>query len=264
LALALAGVLSCEGFLRNSAAMPTARAEAGWLSRHANLVEEAHRGDIDVLFLGDSITEFWSSQNPWRGGKPVWDREFAPMKAINFGIGGDRTQNVLWRLQNGEAEGYQPRAVVLMIGTNNLGVERDGRDLRNTTGEVAGGITAIVHELQRRWPSTRILLMALLPRNQKDAPHQYPYREKIVAINRSIAALQDGRRVFFLDIGAKFLGADGEIQRELMPDLLHPSLKGYEIWAGAIKEPLARWLRAGSSAETDGAIWCGQRGLKAG
>ena len=119
----------------NTAIEPGPR-DAGWLKRHEGFVAEAHQGGIDVLFLGDSITDFWRSPNPERGGKAVWDREIAPLKAANFGISGDRTQHVLWRLRNGEADGYQPKVVVLMIGTNNTGLERDGTTPRNTPPEV--------------------------------------------------------------------------------------------------------------------------------
>ena len=213
--------------------------DAAWMKRHEEFVSEARRGGIDVLFLGDSITDFWRSTNPERGGKTIWDREFGALKAANFGISADRTQHVLWRLRNGEAEGYQPKVVVLLIGTNNTGLERDGATIRNTTAEVVEGVTAVVNELRARFPAAKILFLAIFPRGEKDSPQ----RIQIVEINRQLAQLQDGRRVFFLDIGPKFLTPDGSIPRAVMPDLLHPSEKGYQIWADAIREPLARLLR---------------------
>jgi lysophospholipase L1-like esterase len=208
--------------------------DAAWLKRHEGFVAEAHQGGIDVLFLGDSITDFWRDR-----GRAVWDREFAPLKAANFGISGDRTQHVLWRLRNGEADGYQPKVVVLMIGTNNTGLERDGKTPRNTPPEVIEGVTAVVNELRARFPEAKILFLAIFPRGEKDAPQ----RVQVAEVNRSLAKLHDGRNVFFLDIGDRFLDAAGNPPKDVMPDLLHPSAKGYEIWADAIREPLKQLLK---------------------
>jgi lysophospholipase L1-like esterase len=218
----------------NTATEPAPKDER-WLQRHEAFVAEAKRGDIDMLFLGDSITDFWRDTDPQRGGKAVWDREYAPLKAANFGISADRTQNVLWRLEHGEAEGYQPKVVVLMIGTNNTGLERDGTP-RNTPAEVVEGVTAVVHELRARFPDAKILFLAIFPRSEKDSPQ----RAQVAEVNQGLAQLNGGQHVFFLDIGGRFLDAEGNIPRDLMPDLLHPSLKGYEVWADAIRAPLQR------------------------
>jgi lysophospholipase L1-like esterase len=212
---------------------------AAWIARHEGFVAEAHRGGIKVLFLGDSITDFWRSTDPERGGKAVWNREYAALKAANFGISADRTQHVLWRLRNGEADGYQPKVVVLMIGTNNTGFERDGTTPRNSTPEVIEGVTAVVSELRTRFPEAKILFLAIFPRGEKASPQ----RAQVDEVNRAIARLHDGKHVFFLDIGAKFLDANGNILPEVMPDLLHPSEKGYQIWADAIREPLKDLLK---------------------
>jgi len=169
----------------------------------------------------------------------VWDRTFAPLRSANFGISADRTQHLLWRLRNGELDGIKPKVVVLMIGTNNTGLEADGKTPRNNTAEVAEGVTVVVKELRHRLPETKILLLAIFPRGQKDQP----IRTQLSEINKELATLADGRAVHFLDIGDKFLEADGTLSREVMPDLLHPAEKGYEIWAATIKEPLARLLR---------------------
>lgn len=222
----------------NTAIEPGPR-DADWLKRHEEFVAEARRGGIDVLFLGDSITDFWRSPHPERGGKAVWDREFAPLKAANFGINGDRTQHVLWRLRHGEADGYQPKVVVLMIGTTNTGLERNSPTPRNSTPEVSEGVTAVVNELRAKFPEAKILFLAIFPRGEKDSPQ----RLQVAEINQALAKLHDGRHVFFLDIGDKFLDTEGNIPRDVMPDLLHPSEKGYEIWANAIREPLKRLLR---------------------
>jgi lysophospholipase L1-like esterase len=217
----------------NTAIEPVPRDEK-WVARHEGFVAEAKQGGIDVLFLGDSITDGWRSR-----GKQVWDREYAPLKAANFGIGGDRTEHVLWRLRNGEAEGYRPKLVVLMIGTNNTGFERDGTTPRNTPPEIIEGVTAVVHELRGKFPAAKILLLGVFPRGDKDSLQ----RAQVGEINQSISKLNDGAHVHYLDIGAKFLDAEGNIPKDIMPDLLHPNEKGYEIWADAIREPLKRLLK---------------------
>jgi lysophospholipase L1-like esterase len=222
----------------NTATEPAPK-DARWVQRHDAFVAEAKQGGIQVLFLGDSITDFWRDTNPQRGGKAVWDREFAPLHAANFGINADRTQNVLWRLEHGEAEGYQPKVVVLMIGTNNTGLERDGRTPRNTTAETVEGVTAVVHELRAKFPDAKILFLAIFPRGEKDSPQ----RAQVAEVNRELAKLNDGQHVFFLDIGGRFLDAEGNIPRDIMPDRLHPSLKGYEAWADAIRAPLQQLLK---------------------
>lgn len=217
----------------NTAIEPAPRDER-WVARHEEFVAEAKQGGIDVLFMGDSITDGWRTR-----GKEIWDREYAPLKAANFGIGGDRTQHVLWRLRNGEAEGYQPKAVVLMIGTNNTGFESDGSTPRNTTPEIVEGVTTIVQDLRKDFPNAKILLLAIFPRAEKDSAR----RAQVTEINQSIAKLHDGRNVHYLDIGAKFLEPDGTLPTDIMPDLLHPNEKGYQIWADAIREPLKALLK---------------------
>lgn len=225
--------------LQNSAIRPEPR-DAAWVKRHEGFVDLAKKGGINVLFVGDSITDSWRVADPAKGGKPVWDREYAPLGAANFGISGDRTQHVLWRLQNGELDGINPKVVVLMIGTNNTGFERDGTTPRNTPPQVVEGIKAIVDTLRSKLPQTKILLLAIFPRAEK---RDHPQRQQIAEINRAIARLHDGRRVRFLDIGNHFLAADGTMPKEIMPDFLHPGIKGYEMWANAIRQPLAELLR---------------------
>ncbi len=198
--------------------------------RHEKFVEIAKRGNVDLLFLGDSITDAWGGEGHGKGGgAKIFEKEFVPLKAANFGIGGDRTQHVLWRLQNGELEGIQPKVVMLMIGTNNS----NGKD--NTAEEIAEGITAIVKEIQKQSPKTKVLLLAVFPRGEKPNPQ----RDKIKEVNNIIAKLDDGgKTVKYLDIGSKFMQEDGTITREIMPDFLHLSEKGYQIWADAVKGPI--------------------------
>lgn len=223
---------------RNSAIKPAPR-DPAWMRRHDGFVAIAKQGGVDVLFLGDSITDFWRRDDPLTGGKKVWDREFAPLRAANFGISGDRTQHVLWRLENGALEGIAPKVVVLMIGTNNTGTERDRVTPRNTPAQIAEGVRQIVKLLRARQPKTKILLLAIFPRGERPDD---PQRKQVNEVNAILAGFGDGKHVRFLDINEKFLAPDGTLPKSIMPDFLHPGEKGYEIWAAAIREPLRELL----------------------
>jgi WD40 repeat protein len=211
-----------------SATRPVPRKDHTWLKRHAAFRERAKQGGVDVLFLGDSITKGWEDE-----GEAVWKKHFAPLKAANFGINGDRTQHVLWRLQDGqELVGLRLKVIVLLIGTNNT--------LSNSAADIAEGITAIVRELRRQQPQARILLLGLFPRRPAATN---PVREKIRDVNRRIAKLDDGSNVRYLDFGDRFLQADGTLSKEVMPDYLHLSDKGYQIWADAVQPLLNDLLK---------------------
>ena len=201
-------------------------------AKHEANLEVARRGDSEVLFMGDSITDFWRNETGQFAGKPVLDKYFGQWKVANFGIAGDTTQGVLFRLQNGEGRGFSPKAIMLMIGTNNTA--------RNTAAEIAEGIGAVVLELQRDFPQARILLLGIFPRGRATDP----VRATIASINASVAKLHDGNRVHYLDIGSAFLDAAGNIPADVMSDGLHPSTKGYEIWAKAVSEPLSKLMTA--------------------
>jgi lysophospholipase L1-like esterase len=198
-----------------------------FMKQHEAFVEIAKKGDVDVLFLGDSITAGWRGN-----GSEVWAKNFAPLKAANFGIGGDRTQHVLWRILNGELNGIQPRVAVLMIGTNNT-------SSRDPAADIAEGVTTIVKTIREKSPTTKVLLLAVFPRGEK-IPN--PGNDILTEVNKTIAKLDDGKNVRFLDIGPKFLGSDGQLPKEIMPDYLHLSPKGYEIWAEAIRPLLNEML----------------------
>jgi lysophospholipase L1-like esterase len=200
-------------------------------SKHQANLKVAKQGDIDVLFMGDSITDFWRNEEGNYAGKPVFDKYFGHLKAANFGIAGDTTEGVLYRLQNGEGQGFSPKVVMLMIGTNNT--------TRNNAAEIAEGIGAVVLEMEKDFPQAKILLLAVFPRSTPNDP----VRKTIAEINRIISKLDDGDRVFYLDIGAKFLDAEGNIPRDVMSDGLHPTTKGYEIWAEAVKDHIARLMK---------------------
>ncbi len=232
---AVVALLAARGFAdeatkEHSAIKPAMKDKA----RHEKFVEIAKRGGVDVLFLGDSITDAWGGEGRRGGaGAKIFEEEFVPLKAANFGIGGDRTQHVLWRLQNGELEGIQPKVVMLMIGTNN------SNRSDNTAEEIADGIKAIVKEIHKRSPKTKVLLLGIFPRGAKPNPQ----REKLKQVNEIIAKLDDnGKTVKYLDLAEKFLEKDGTLPKDIMPDYLHLSPKGYRIWADAVKGPIKELL----------------------
>lgn len=209
---------------------------AGWLKRHTNFVAQAKAGGIDVLFMGDSITDFWRNR-----GVNVWNKYYAPLHAADFGISGDRTQHVLWRMDHGELDGIHPKVVVLMIGTNNTGREKS-RDhkIRNTVPETIAGVQAVVADIRQRLPDSKILLLGIFPRG---ATLDDPQRAQVALINTVIAKLDDGRMIHYLDIGSHFLESDGTLPRSIMPDELHPSERGYQIWADAMNPTLDEMLK---------------------
>jgi lysophospholipase L1-like esterase len=195
--------------------------------RHLGFLEIAKKGGVDFLLMGDSITDGWRG-----GGKKVYSASFDEFKPANFGIGGDRTQHVLWRLQNGELDGITPKLCMLMIGTNNGG---------DSAEDVAAGITAIVKEIQKKSPTTKVLLLGIFPRGDKPNAG----REKNDKVNTIVAKLDDaGKTVKYLDIGAKFMNEDKTISKEIMPDFLHLTEKGYQIWADAVLPTVKEMLAA--------------------
>ncbi len=206
---------------------PDGAINAGFLKSHEKFVEIAQAGTAQLLFLGDSITAGW-------GGKSeIWEKAFASYQPANFGIGGDRTQHVLWRITNGELEGIHPKAVVLMIGTNNSSSD--------PAEGIASGITKIVETIRTKQPQAKILLLAVFPRGEKVESN--PGRDKLIQVNRIISKLDDGQHIHYLDIGDKFLQPDGSLSKEIMPDFLHLSAAGYQIWADAITPKLAELMK---------------------
>lgn len=250
----------------NTAIKAEPRTEAWWWYRHASINDWAKRGPVELMFLGDSITQGWgeilfpNKQQPTSPdyskyleefrGNAAWQKHFASRKPLDAGIGGDRTQHVLWRLDHGLLDTIKPKVVVLMIGTNNS----NGKD--NTGEEIGEGITAIVHKLREKLPETKILLLAIFPRATDDpavsrkvskekratAGTLGAQNDKLVIANKVAAKIADGKMVHYLDIGLKFLDKDGKLPAEIMPDYLHLSAKGYQIWAEAIEEKVAELL----------------------
>jgi beta-glucosidase len=201
-----------------------------WTPRHEKKLEEvkAVGKKSQLIFVGDSITEGWE-----KGGAPVWERYYKQFNAIGLGFGGDRTENVLWRLQHGEVDGLAPKVAVLLIGTNNAGHRQENP---KTT---AAGIRRDIDELQQRLPDTKILLLAIFPRGEKADDPLRLLNDKVNAI---IAGYADGKKIFFADINQDFLAPDGTLSKDIMPDLLHPNERGYEIWARAMAPALQRLM----------------------
>lgn len=227
----------------NPAARPALRPDYSpeqlrqWLQRHQANVARARQGGIDVAFFGDSLTQGWLDQ-----GRPAWEAFFAPLRAAAFGIPGDRTQQLLWRMQHGELEGCSPCVVVLLIGTNNLDPGLGGPPSltrQNSIAEIIAGVSAIVRLVHGRFPHTRVLLNGLLPRGDADAP----VRCEIAAINAGLQQMDDdGRSVLFIDAGAALLEPDGSPGAGLMADHLHLTEHGYRLWAPLLHAPLLRLL----------------------
>jgi lysophospholipase L1-like esterase len=205
-----------------------------WMPRHRDkLAEIARRRAVGeptgLVFIGDSITHGWEND-----GKAIWERLYAPHNALNLGYGGDRTENVLWRLQHGEVDGIDPKVAVLMFGTNNTGHRLEEPAL------TVAGIARDIDELKKRLPRTRILLLAVFPREEKADGALRKINDEI---NRMLARLADGKQVFFLNINHAFLQPDGTLSKDIMPDLLHPNARGYQLWADAMQPELERLMR---------------------
>jgi sialidase-1 len=199
-----------------------------WPARHEAKVAETRAGGAEIIFLGDSITQNWET-----AGRAAWEKHFAPRKAANYGFGGDSTQHVLWRVRNGEFDGASPKAIVLLIGTNNA------RHGDATPEQITAGVRAILDALAEKCPRSKVLLLGILPRG---AEANDPWRRKCEAVNTLLPALADGQRVHFLNANAKFVSADGALSKDIAPDLLHLSAKGYSIFAAALEPKLAELL----------------------
>ncbi|XHS77408.1 GDSL-type esterase/lipase family protein [Burkholderiaceae bacterium UC74_6] len=202
-----------------------------WPGRHEEILQEKRQfisagTPPELVFIGDSITQGWKNE-----GKAVWQSHYAGYHALNAGIGGDRTEHVLWRLQHGEIDGLAPKVAVLMIGTNNAGAR--------SPESTAAGIKHLLDEIRQRLPQTRVLLLAVFPRGEKPDDFLCGVNERV---NQLIAGYADGHDVYFLNINAAFLNGDGTLGKDVMPDLLHPNNKGYEIWQRAMAPTLQKLM----------------------
>jgi lysophospholipase L1-like esterase len=213
---------------QHSAVRPEPR-QGAWMTRHQRFNERVKQGNVDLIFIGDSITQGWEGP-----GKDVWEQFYGKRNAVNLGISGDRTQHVLWRLDNGNINGISPKLAVVMIGTNNSG--------DNSPEEIADGITAIVHKLRAKLPNTKVLILGIFPRGADPSDARRKVNEKT---NEIVKKLADNKTVFYQDLSEAFLEDDGTLSRMIMPDLLHLSKQGYTIWAETIEPNVKKLMGEG-------------------
>ena len=242
LALGLAsGQLQAQaGAARPSASEAIQKQDTGaFLKKHESFLARGKSGPVGLLFLGDSITERWHIA------PHIWDAYYGKYQPANFGVGGDRTQNLIWRIEHGELDGLAPKVAVLMLGTNN--------SLDYSADEIAAADRKIVGMIRARLPDTKILVLGIFPRGPRD-PKGNPITQAAVdeaarrmqtidAVNRDLARLEDGKTIRFLDINQVFLGQDGRIPVSIMPDQLHPGAAGYQLWADAMRPLLDSMLK---------------------
>jgi beta-glucosidase len=204
-----------------------------FLQLHASFLARGKAGPIGVLFVGDSIV------NHWRIAPAIWDKYFGKYQPANFGIPGDMTQNVIWRLEHGEFDGLHPRVVVFMLGTNNTS--------GNTAAEIFAADKKIIDGIRAKIPETKILLLGIFPREARKqdpgAPGLSPLMTVINAVNAQLATLDDGRSVRYLDLGPKFIDPDGQISPAIMADGVHPTVAGFQVWADAMQPLLDEMMQ---------------------
>lgn len=212
--------------LSSTAVIQTAPwAQKWWMPRHeAKLKEKETLGDVQLVFLGDSITHAWEDK-----GKAVWEEKYASYNALNLGFSGDRTEHVLWRLDHGELDGIKPKVIVIMIGTNNVGHREE------ESAKTAAGIKAILESIEKKQPQAKVLLLGIFPRGATSDHHMRKLND---ATNKIIKGYADSKSVFYLNINDKFLEKDGGLSKKVMPDLLHPAKSQYQVWADSIAPSL--------------------------
>ncbi len=204
-------------------------AKKWWLPRHKQKLQEAKTKQVELIMLGDSITHGWENV-----GNKVWQQNFNDSNTLNLGFSGDRTEHVLWRLQNGAVDNVNPKLTVLMIGTNNTGQRMD------PAAHTAQGIKAIVDELQKRLPESKLLLLAVFPRHLSPNNEMRKRNDEISLLAEKLA---DQQNIFFLNVNQAFLDEQGNLLPKLMPDLLHPNAKGYKLWADAMMPTIERLMK---------------------
>jgi lysophospholipase L1-like esterase len=233
LSLLILTVAAVPGWAGDATVGTAKRGSAKFFKLHAEFLERANQGPVGLLFLGDSITEGWKKV------PELWEASYGHYQPANFGIGGDRTEHVIWRIEQGELEKMAPKVTVLMIGTNNTG--------DNAAVEIAAANRKIISMIQAALPETKVLLLGIFPRGPRMARGMGDDWEgkmaKISAVNADMAQLDDGDRVRYLDISNNFLAADGSIPMEIMPDQLHPNALGYQIWVDAMAPLLAEMMK---------------------
>ncbi|TWI50196.1 beta-glucosidase [Pseudoduganella flava] len=225
---------------RQDASQPFPKQDDGkFLKKHEANLARARSGPVGLLFLGDSITD------NWRKAPHIWDAYYGKYQPANFGIGGDRTQHVIWRIEHGELDGIAPKVTVLMLGTNN--------SLDYSAAEIAAADRKIVGMIRAKLPQTKVLLLGVFPRGPRDrnggpvtpalVAEAETRQATIAALNAELARLDDGKTVRYLDISKVFLGQDGKIPYPIMPDQLHPNAAGYQLWADAMQPLLEEMMK---------------------
>ena len=218
---------------------PSPRADRNSMLAHSELLEKAKQGRIDVYFEGDSITRRWgTSDEQYKHFLRNWQENFFGWNAANFGWGGDRTQNILWRLNNGELDNVNPKIIILLAGTNNVGNKSPQGNDDSRVDETTRGIKAIIDTCRRKAPEATIVLLGITPRNDNMAV--MPIINKI---NARIAKFADGKKVRYLNINDRLAGKDGRLLEGMAnKDGLHLDVKGYQVWADALKPIFTRLL----------------------
>jgi len=218
----------------NPAIVPVSR-EGNGLTRQNVVMERAKAapGAYDIVFIGDSITQGWE-----KAGADVWTNSYGSRKCLNLGVGGDRTEHVLWRFEHGQLDGLDPKVAVLMIGTNNSNTNKDGSE-HYSTGQILEGVQTVVKQIRERLPKTKLLVLGIFPRSTTFSPQ----RGRLLQINQALAKQADGKMIHYLDFGSQLIEADGSISKDIMPDYLHLSPQGYELWANVMEPKLKELLQ---------------------
>ena len=219
----------------NTAIIPVPRTGSA-TNRQSLVLQRAKEnpGDYDIEFIGDSITQGWEG-----AGRNVWQEFYGHRKCINMGVGGDQTQHVLWRFDQGQLDGIKAKVAVVMIGTNNSNNNRAGVE-DYSTADLLEGVQAIIQQIRTRQPDTKIILLGIFPRGKTFSTQ----RGKILQVNEALARLDDAKNIFYIDIGSQLIENDGSISKAIMPDApaLHPGEAGYKIWAAATEPKLKELL----------------------
>lgn len=216
---------------------PVARTDKNSITAHAQLLEKAHKGGIDIYFEGDSIVRRWGATD-YPQLLANWNKNFHGWNAADFGWGADALQNILWRLEHGELDGVNPKVVVLMAGTNNIGDKNATGSGEERTEDILKGFKAILRVIQAKAPGAVIILTAIFPRNDNTA-----YVPLIFKVDERLSRLADGKKIVFLNINDKLADKDGKLYEGLMMnDHIHPLPKGYQVWGEALKPILTRLL----------------------
>ena len=216
---------------------PAPRSDANSQLAHQQLLAKAKEGRIDVYFEGDSITRRWGATD-YPQLLENWKANFFGWNAADFGWGADRVENILWRLENGELDGINPKIIVLLAGTNNVGNKPPAGGIDAAVDDVTKGIGAVVRVIQAKAPNAVVILMGIFPRN--DNMEVMP---EIDRINSNLEKMADGRKIRYLNINGELAASDGKLYEGMMnADKLHPAIRGYQVWADALKPILTEVL----------------------